>query len=92
MKRITLTWRLCRYEITHTQAETYEILSCSDGNNNTMKRTLTSLLIIALAVGTLVSLATPVAAQPELLLQIEEFGPLLELIVRLFDISISIEG
>ncbi|MEM4782502.1 MAG: hypothetical protein QXG03_13205 [Halalkalicoccus sp.] len=52
----------------------------------------TSVLVVALAVGMLLSLATPVAAQPELLLQVEEFGPLLELIARLFDISISIEG
>lgn len=52
-------------------------------------------LAVALAVGMLVSLAGPAAAaqgSPDLLLQVENLGPLLELIASLFDISISIEG
>lgn len=57
-----------------------------------MRRTLTAVLMLALAVGMLVAMAGPAAAQPEFVLQVDEFGPLLELIVSLFDISISIEG
>jgi hypothetical protein len=57
-----------------------------------MERTLTMLLVLALAVGMLASLAGTAAAQPDLLLQTDDLGPLLELIVSLFDISISIEG
>lgn len=52
-------------------------------------------LAVALAVGMLVSLAGSAAAaqgSPDLLLQVENLGPLLELIASLFDISISIEG
>lgn len=51
-------------------------------------------LAVAFAVGMLVSMAGTAAAQgsTDLLLQVDELGPLLELIVSLFDISISIEG
>lgn len=57
-----------------------------------MGRTLTTLLAFALAVGMLAGFVGTAAAQPELFLQTDDLGPLLELIVSLFDISISIEG
>lgn len=60
-----------------------------------MKRAITTVLAIVLAVGALVGLAGPVAAQEgisEFVMQVDEFGPLLELIADLFDISVSIEG
>lgn len=59
-----------------------------------MRRAITTALVVALAVGTFLSLAGPVAAQasPEVLLQVDQLGPLLELIASIFDISISIEG
>lgn len=60
-----------------------------------MRRTIMTALAVALAVGMLVSLAGSAAAaqgSPDLLLQVENLGPLLELIASLFDISISIEG
>lgn len=60
-----------------------------------MGRTITTVLAVALAVGLLAGVVGPVAAQqavPEFVLQVDEFGPLLELIAELFDISISIEG
>lgn len=55
----------------------------------------TTSVIIAIAIGMVVGFVGPVAAQPELsnfVLQVDEFGPLLELIARLFDISVTIEG
>lgn len=59
-----------------------------------MRRTIMTVLAVVFAVGTLVSLAGPAAAQgsADLFLQVDGLGPLLELIVSLFDISISIEG
>lgn len=62
-----------------------------------MKRTLTTILAVALAIGMLTSLAGPVAAQgalSDVVMQtdLDSLGPLLELIARLFDISVSIEG
>lgn len=57
-----------------------------------MRDLRTTALAVVLTIGLLASIAIPAAAQPEVLLQIDEFGPLLELIVDLFDISISIEG
>lgn len=57
-----------------------------------MKRTVRTVLVLAVAVGMLTSFVATTAAQPDLLLQTDDFGPLLELIVSLFDISISIEG
>lgn len=60
-----------------------------------MRRTMMTALAVVFAVGMLVSLAGPAAAaqgSTDLLLQADDLGPLLELIVSLFDISISIEG
>ncbi|MFC6905657.1 hypothetical protein [Halalkalicoccus tibetensis] len=59
-----------------------------------MRRTIMTALAVVFAVGMLASLAGTAAAQgsTDLLLQADEFGPLLELIASLFDISISIEG
>lgn len=62
-----------------------------------MKRTITTILAVALTIGMLASLAGPVAAQgalPDVVMQtdLDSLGPLLELIARLFDISVSIEG
>lgn len=62
-----------------------------------MKRAITTILAVALAIGMLASLAGPVAAQgtlSDVVMQtdLDSLGPLLELIARLFDISVSIEG
>lgn len=59
-----------------------------------MDRIITAALAVALAVGMLVSFVGPVAAGAAVdpVLQVDEIGPLLELIARLFDISVSIEG
>lgn len=57
-----------------------------------MGRTSTTILALVLAAGMLASIVGTAAAQPDLLLQTDDLGPLLELIVSLFDISISIEG
>jgi hypothetical protein len=60
-----------------------------------MKRAITIALAVALAAGTLVGFVGPVAAEtaiPDIAMQVDELGPLLELLVELFDVSVSIEG
>ncbi|WP_162993824.1 hypothetical protein [Halalkalicoccus subterraneus] len=57
-----------------------------------MRKTLTAVLMLTLSAGMLVAMAGSAAAQPELVLQVESLGPLLELIARLFEIDISITG
>lgn len=60
-----------------------------------MRRAITIVLAVALATGMLVSFVGPVAAQtaiPDVAMQVDDLGPLLELIVRLFDIEVTITG
>jgi hypothetical protein len=59
-----------------------------------MRSTITTVLAVALAIGMLASLATPAAAQgsPGLLPLVGDLGPLIELLVELFDIDIRIAG
>jgi hypothetical protein len=60
-----------------------------------MNRTVTILLAVALAAGTLVSFVGPVAetaSVPEFAMQVDELGPLLELIASLFEIEVTISN
>ena len=75
-----------------------EHLSDYEKNNSReaiMRHTIATILTLALTIGILVSLTGTAAAQntiPDMIMQADDLGPLFELIVSLFDISISIEG